>query len=41
MASIQWSFELTVFELTVHFSPEKIGKWQIFSKKFELSRTSI
>ena len=39
MASIYCDLELTVFELTMHFNPEKIGKWQKFSKKFELSVT--
>ena len=33
--------ELDVFKLTVYFNIEKIGKWQSFSKKFELSGTSI
>ena len=40
MASMKWNFELTVFELTVHFNIEKIGKLQWFWKKFELSGTS-
>ena len=37
---IKWNFELTVFELTVQFNIEKIGKLQRFWKKFELSGTS-
>ena len=41
MSLNQWNFELTNFELTVYFNIGKIGKWQRFSKKFELSGTSI
>ena len=37
---IKWNFKLTVFELTVQFNTEKIGKFQRFWKKFELSGTS-
>ena len=37
---IKWNFELTMFELTVQFNIEKIGKLQRFWKKFELSGTS-
>ena len=33
------NFELTIFKLTKYFNPEKIGKWQRFSKKVELSGT--
>ena len=35
-----WNFELTVFELTVHFKHEIIGIWQRFQRNFELSGTS-
>ena len=35
MASISWNFELTMFELTVHFNFEKIGNWQRFDNTFE------
>ena len=35
-----WNFELTVFELTVHFKHEMIGIWQRFQRNFELSGTS-
>ena len=41
MSSNQWNFELIGFELTVLFNIGKIGKWQRFGKKFELSGTSI
>ena len=41
LSSNQWNFDLTVFKLTVYFNIGKIGKWQRFSKKFELSGTSI
>ena len=37
---IKWNFELTVFELTVQFNIEKIGKFQRFWQKFELGGTS-
>ena len=37
---IKWNFKLTMFELTVQFNIEKIGKLQRFWKKFELSGTS-
>ena len=29
-----------MLRLTMHFNPEKIGKWQRFDKNFELSGTS-
>ena len=35
-----WNFELTMFELTVHFKHEMIGMWQRFQRNFELSGTS-
>ena len=35
-----WNFELTVFELTVHFKHEMIGFLPKFQRKFELSGTS-
>ena len=34
------NFELTVFELNVHFKHEIIGMWQRFQRNFELSGTS-
>ena len=34
------NFELTVFELTMHFKREKVGLQQRFGQKFELSGTS-
>ena len=37
---IKWEFELTVFELTVQFNIEQIGKLHRLWKKFELSETS-
>ena len=37
---IKWNFELTIFELTIQFNIEKIGKFQRFWKKFALSGTS-
>ena len=37
---IKWNYELTMFELTVQFNIEKIGKFHRFWKKFELSETS-
>ena len=36
---IKWKFELTMFALTVQFNIEKIGKFQRFWEKFELSGT--
>ena len=35
-----WNFELSVFELTMHFKHEMIGIWQRFQRNFELSGTS-
>ena len=35
-----WNFELTMFELTIHFKHEMIGIWQRFHRNFELSGTS-
>ena len=40
MASNKWNFELTVFELTVHFKHEMIRIWQSLHSNFELSGTS-
>ena len=37
---IKWNFELTVFDLTIQFNIEKIGKFHRFWKKFELGGTS-
>ena len=34
------NFELTEFELTIHFKHEIIGIWQRFQRNFELSGTS-
>ena len=30
-----WNFELTVFELTVHFKHEMIGMWQRFQRNLK------
>ena len=35
-----WNFELTMFELTMHFKHEMIGIWQRYHRNFELSGTS-
>ena len=37
MALNQCNFELNVFKLKVFFNIEKIGIWQSFEKKFELT----
>ena len=34
---MQWNFELTVFELIMHFKHEIIGIWQRFHRNFELT----
>ena len=38
--SNRWNFELTVFELTVHFEHEMIEFLPKFERNFELSGTS-
>ena len=40
MTSIWWNFKLTTLKLIMYINSEKIGKWQRFSKNFELSGTS-
>ena len=30
-----WKFELTLFEVTIHFKHEMIGIWQKFHRNFE------
>ena len=37
---IKWNFELTVFELTIHFKHEMIGLLPNIHSNFELSGTS-
>ena len=38
--AVWWNFELTVFELTVHFKHEMIGLLPNIHSNFELSGTS-
>ena len=36
---ITWNFELTMFELSIHFNIEKIGKWTEVGTKLTLTLT--
>ena len=40
MTLIWWNFEVTIFEVTVHFTPEQIENGKDLKESFELSGTS-